>query len=205
MTVIYVCKMIISSGIFPIFWKILIFWVHRLVKGQKTVQNDKKLCLLHSISQEPYIWLSFVVQMCKMLISPEFFFFFFFFNVKILVFQVVKGLKGQKWLKMSKISVCCTLYFRKHTSYDLHLWYTCMYKSIISPGIFFSFFKILIFKIIRGEVKGQKMAQSDNIFCQSHSKSQEPYIILQFLVHMCKMMIPPANFFIFQNFDFWGF
>ena len=32
---------------------------------------------------------------------------------------------------------------------------------------------------------------------------QEPYIMWSlFLVHMCKM-ISPANFFIFQNFDFW--
>ena len=92
MTVIYVCKMI-SSGVFSIFREILIFWVHRWIKGQKTVQNDKKLCLSHSISQEPYItWLSFMVQMCKMIISAG-----VFFNVKILIFQVViKGLKGQK-------------------------------------------------------------------------------------------------------------
>ena len=85
-------QMIISSGIFSIFLKIFIFWVHRGVKGQKTVRNDKKLCLLCSISQEPsIIWLSFVVQMCKIIISPG-----AFFNVKILIFQVVKGLKGQK-------------------------------------------------------------------------------------------------------------
>ena len=29
--------------------------------------------------------------------------------------------------------------------------------------------------------------------------------ILWFLVHLCKIMISSANFFIFQNFDFWGF
>ena len=74
------------------FSNILIFWVHRGVKGQKMVQNDKKFCLLHSISQEPYIiWLSFMVQMCKMIIFPG-----VFFNFKILVFWVVRGLKGQK-------------------------------------------------------------------------------------------------------------
>ena len=43
MTLIYVCKMIIYSGVFLIFLKILIFWVHREVKGLKMVQNDKKL------------------------------------------------------------------------------------------------------------------------------------------------------------------
>ena len=63
MTIIYVCKMIISLGVFSIFFsKLLILWVHRRVKGQKTVQNDKKLCLSCSISQEPcIIWLSFMV------------------------------------------------------------------------------------------------------------------------------------------------
>ena len=56
------------------------------------IQNDKTFCLSHSISQEPYlIWLSFMVQMCKMIISPG-----VFFNVNILIFQFVKELKGQK-------------------------------------------------------------------------------------------------------------
>ena len=47
----------------------------RQVKGQKTNQNDKKFCLSCSISQEPYIiWLSFMVHLCKMTISPVVFF-----------------------------------------------------------------------------------------------------------------------------------
>ena len=134
MNVIYLCKMIISSGIFSTFLKILIFWVHSRVKGQKMVWNDKKLCLLCTISQKPHIiWLSFEVQICKMIISPG-----VFFNVKIFIFQVVKGLKRQK-MTQNVENFCHTLYFRNHISYDLHLWYTCMYKSITSPGIF-SFF-----------------------------------------------------------------
>ena len=131
-----ICKMVISPGVFFYFFKILIFRLHRGVKGQKMVQNDKKFCLLRSISQEPYIiWLSFMVQMCKMIISPG-----AFFSFKILIFWVVRRLKGQKWPKMTKIFVCRTLYFRNHISYDVDLWYTCMYKKIISPGIFFHFF-----------------------------------------------------------------
>ena len=48
MTVIYVCKMIISSGGFSIFLNILIFWVYKGGRGgglkeQKMVQNAKKL------------------------------------------------------------------------------------------------------------------------------------------------------------------
>ena len=48
---IHLCKMIIAPGIFFHFFKILIFWVFRRVKGQKIVQNDKKFCLSQSISQ----------------------------------------------------------------------------------------------------------------------------------------------------------
>ena len=138
---VHISKMIISSGVLY-FSKILIFWVHRGVKGQKMVQNDKNFCLLRPISQEPYIiWLSSMVQMCKLIICTD-----VFFNFKILIFRVVRGLKGQK------------------------------------------------------------MAQNDKKICVSHSASQEPYIIwLWFLVHMCKTMISPAIFFIFQNFDFFGF
>ena len=132
--------MMISPGVFFFvfffnFLKILIFWVHRVVKGQKMSQNDKKFCLLCSISQESYtIWLPFMVQMCKMIISPG-----VFFNFKILIFLVVRGLKGQNWPKMTKnfclshlifqsgkraknglklpISVCFALYLRNCRSY----------------------------------------------------------------------------------------
>ena len=116
--------------------------------------------------------------------------------------RLSRGWKSKKWPKMSKISVCHILHFRNHILYDLHLWYTCMYKRIISPSSFFVLFKILIFVIIRGRGKRAKMVQNDRNFCLSHSVSQEPHIIwLWFLVHLCKMMIPLANFFIFQNFD----
>ena len=127
------------------FSKILIFGLLGGYKGKKWSRMTKN-CLLDSISQEPYIiWLLFMLQMCKMIISPG-----TFFNVKILIFYIVKGLKEQKMAQMAKISVHCTLYFRNHISYGLHLWYTCMYKRIISPFIFLIFFlKILIFGTIR--------------------------------------------------------
>ena len=120
-------------------------WWGKSAKKQSRMTNNY-------VHWTPYLsnhtsWLSFVMQVCKMIISQG-----IFFNVKILIFQVVKGLKGKKWPKMTKLSVCRTFYFRNHISYDLHLWYTCMYRRIISPGIFFFFFffKILIFGIIRG-------------------------------------------------------
>ena len=88
---VHICKMMISSGIF-FFFQNFDFLVHTGVKGQKMFQNDKKFCLLHSISQEPYlIWLLFMVQMCKMIISPG-----VFFNFSIFIFQVVRGIERAK-------------------------------------------------------------------------------------------------------------
>ena len=108
--VVYMYKMIISPGSFFHFFKILIFRVVRGMKGQKTVQNDKKFCLLYSMSQEPYIiWLSFIVHICKIIISSE------------ICFRFFKILKKQS--KMKKSYVCRAPYFRNHMS---HLWCKCV-------------------------------------------------------------------------------
>ena len=57
-----------------------------------------------------------------------------------------------------------------------------------------------------GGVKGKKMGQNGKKFSLSDSVSQELYIMwFWFLLHMCKIMVSPASFFNFQNFDFWGF
>ena len=75
------------------------------------------------------------------------------------------GWKSKKWPKLTKNFICRTLYFRNHISYDLHVCYTCMYRRIISPGIFSFFFQNFDFRDHweRGGkvVKGQKMAQND--------------------------------------------
>ena len=101
------------------FFKILIFGVVRRVKVQKMVQNDKKFCLSRIISQEPYIiWLSFMVHMHKMIISPSLCFIFskFWFSGSI------GELKGKKWSRMTENVVCRAPYLRNHTSCDCHLW-----------------------------------------------------------------------------------
>ena len=68
--VVHKCKLMISPGFF-------FFNFDFSVKGQKMVQNEKRFCLLYSISQEPYIiWLSLAVDKCKMIISSGFFFSF---------------------------------------------------------------------------------------------------------------------------------
>ena len=90
-----------SDNIFRVFFhfiKISILWVLRGVKGQEVVQNDKDSIMSHFISQEPFIiWFSFILQMCKMVISPG-----VFFNFKSLIFWVVRGLKWQKMVQYDK-------------------------------------------------------------------------------------------------------
>ena len=78
---------------------------------------------------------------------------FLMLNFYFLVRQAAE--RAKKWPTMSKISVCCTSYFKNHIAYDFHLGYTCMYKRIISPDIFFIFFKILIFGIIMRDGEGR--------------------------------------------------
>ena len=164
---------------FFIFFKILIFQVVRWVKEQKLVQNNKKLYLSHSISQEPYIiWLSFMVELWKMVIQPFFSFF------KVLIFQVVGGIKRQKTVQNDK--KFCPLISISQESYILWLSFMVnIYKMIISSDVLFIFLKFW-FSGFRRRVKGQKLVENDKKFCQSCSMSQEPYIIwLSYMVHIC--------------------
>ena len=94
---VHKCKMMKSSDAFFIFSKL---WFSGLlggegVKGHKMDQNDKKFS--HSVSQEPYlIWVCFLVDMCKMVVSPALFFIF----SKYWFFWFLEGarwwVKGQK-------------------------------------------------------------------------------------------------------------
>ena len=64
------------------------------------VQNDKKFCPSPSISQEPYIiWLSFMVHMCKMIISLGVL--FIFSNVDFLGCKRAEN--GPKWQKVLSV------------------------------------------------------------------------------------------------------
>ena len=95
------------------------------------VQNDKKFCLLRFISQEPYImWLSSIVQVCQIIFLDV------FFNFKILIFQVVSGLKGQKIAQNDK--TFCKFHSVSQKPYIMWMWYLVhMRKMTISPGNLF--------------------------------------------------------------------
>ena len=76
----------LETVFFFFFFLILVFLVVRGIKWQKMAQNDKIFCLSHSVSQELYIiW--FLVDWCKMMISPAIFSHFF----KILIFWCFGG------------------------------------------------------------------------------------------------------------------
>ena len=123
------------------FFKISIFWVARGVKGQKTVQNDKKFRLSHLISQVTYIiWFLFTVYVSKMIISLGVFcccccfFFLHFFQF----FELLGVKRAKNCPKWQKNSFCHTWYVKNLTLYDRHLCYTCVkwYLEVV-----FSFFQ----------------------------------------------------------------
>ena len=121
---VHMCKMIISPGMVFIFSK---FWFFGLVGSKRTKKRSKmtknSVCHAHSISQEPYIiWLSFMVHMCKIIISPDSFFIF----SKFCFFGLLGGLKWKKWSKMTKHSAHDAPYLRNKTPFDCHLWSTCI-------------------------------------------------------------------------------
>ena len=96
------------------FLKVLILWVVSGVRRQKISQNEKNFCLSHSLSEESFfIIFSFIVHICKMIKSQGIFFILLIF--KILIFRVVRGVKGEKRAKMTKKYVSLTPYLRNRT------------------------------------------------------------------------------------------
>ena len=113
------------------FFKVLIFWTVSGVNGERKVQNEKKFCLSHSISQEPYIiWFSFVVHMYKMIISPGV---FFIQNFNFPGCWTKKVQKDKKFCLSPSISQEAYI-----------IWLSSVVvkcKMMISVGFFFSFFQ----------------------------------------------------------------
>ena len=143
------------------------FWAVREVKVQKVSQNEKwQLHPLCAISQEQYsIWSSFLVHLCKMMMSLDIVSVF----SKFWFFRLLGGWKGKKWSKMTKNSVCHAQYLGNHISYECHLWYTFVKWYL---HVFFSFFQNVDFLVSWGENR-QKTVQNNKKFYLSCFKSQE--------------------------------
>ena len=142
--------MMISLGFFLIFSNFWFFWLLRGrrggVKGQKKVQNEKKICLWRSISQESYIiWFWFILLMCKMTrVSRSFLHFF-----KILNFWIIRGVKRQKIAQNDK--KFCLSHLKSQEPYMIwfsFVVYNC--KLIIYVGIFFIFQNFDFFGLLGG-------------------------------------------------------
>ena len=178
------------------FFRISIFQVVRWLKGQKMVQNDKKFCLLHFISHELYImWLSFIVCIRKIIISSGVLLIFpkFWFSGSI------GRWNSKKRSRMTKNSVCYAPYLRNHTSCDCHFWCKCVKLWYLQ--IFFSILKFW-FSRLPGCWKCKKWPKmTKNSACLTPNLRNHTSYDCGFW-YTCKMMISPANFFIFQNFDF---
>ena len=138
-----ICKMMISPGFTFSFFLNFDIWVVSGVRGQRMTQNNKRFCWLRTISQEPYIIsLSFMVHMCKMIISQGFFSIFlnFFF-----LGQNGGSERAKNCPKRQKIMLC--LVFQE--SYIIWYWsmvHICI--RIISVGIFFNFSKFWFFRFL---------------------------------------------------------
>ena len=110
---VHLCEMISPKGV-GYFLKVLILWVVSGVRRQKISQNEKNFCLSHSLSEESFfIIFSFIVHICKMIKSQGIFFILLIF--KILIFRVVRGVKGEERAKMTKKYVSLTPYLRNRT------------------------------------------------------------------------------------------
>ena len=103
---------------------------------------------------------------------------------------------GKPWLNVKWYISRVFLIFSK-------FWFSDLLTNNISK-CYFIFSKFLFDGLLVGKM--EKMAQNDKKSCLSHSVSQKLYIIwLWFLVHMCKMFISPAIYFIFSKFLFFRF
>ena len=144
--------MTISPGIFFIFSK---FWFSGFlgwvgVNEQKMVQNEKKFCLLHSISQESYtIPFPFIVHLGK-IISPC----FFYISSKFWFSGLLGRHKGKKQSKMRKKIPSVVLHISGTIHHMIFIYGTYIWNDDISRN-FAHFFKILILHVV-WRISGQK-------------------------------------------------
>ena len=85
----------------------------------------------------------------------------------------------------------------------IHQWFlfmVLMFEMIMSPGVFFFFFKILIFRVVWGK---NSPKWQENSVCRAQNL-RNIIIWSWFMVHMCKKIICPGDFYFFPNFHFRG-
>ena len=169
-------------------------------KSAKCSSNIVKIGTKRSVCHAPWVrnHTSYDCHLWYTSVKWEFLHELFLFFSKLWFLGLLGGSKSKNGSKWQKTVSAVPLYLRKHTLYDLHLWYTCVKDN--NSTFFLRFFKILI-SMVKSRVKDQKMSQDDKKLCLSHSISQEAYILWSsFLVSICKMMTSPDIFFVFSKF-----
>ena len=113
---IHLCKMMISPGVFFIFFKILIFWIVKGLKGQKRSKMTKTSVTFNISGTIHHMIVICGTQVWSDNISKQFFHFY-----KILIFWVVRRVKGQKMTQDDKKQSVVPFYLSNHAPYDLYL------------------------------------------------------------------------------------
>ena len=111
----YTCVKWWYLQVFFFFFRNFDFWGCKWGKRwPKMMKNSVALHISGTIDHAIFI-LSFMVQLCKMMIFQVIFSIFskFWFS------GLLGGEKGKKWSKMTKNYVCLTPYLRNHTSCDI--------------------------------------------------------------------------------------
>ena len=109
---------------------------------------------------------------------------------------VKRAKNSPKWRKNS---VCTTPFLRNHTWYGCHFWCRCINCQMISPDLFFYFFKILVLRVVK-EVKGKKFSKMIKISVLLYIFGKSYIRGLSFMVHICKVIISPGIFSFFKDF-----
>ena len=129
---------------------------------------------------------------------------FFFHFIKIVIFQVVRGVEGQKMVQSEKNSVCHTPYLRNNTWYDFHL---CIYgaNDNIFRKIFFLILSRFWFSRFLGEVglKGKKQSLKNSVRCTLYLRNHTSYDFHLWYTSVSWWYLNDFFFFFFfQNFVF---
>ena len=107
-----ICKIIISSSVFFHFFKILIFWVHSPLKGQKwSIMTKDSVCRTPYLRNHTSYDCDFWYACVKWWYLQQIFSF-----LKSWFWGFLGGKRAKSDLKLP-ISVCCTLYLRNCRSY----------------------------------------------------------------------------------------
>ena len=137
--------MITSTGIFS-FFQNFDFRVARGIKGQKIVENDKRiLSIVLHISGT----IHHMIIICGVQVQNHNIFRYFFYFFKTLIFQVVRRVKGQKMAQNDKkLCLSCLISQEPYIIWSSFMVHMC--NRIISPGFFKIYSKFLFLGSIVG-------------------------------------------------------